>query len=79
MTTQHDYARAINNFNYADSENLRIDDLGDKTKRAILHALEVCKSLQNGPSEGMEKAGWKTNGEPTETFNAMIKQLYKEI
>lgn len=73
MTTQHDYKSALEDIQEGTFSH------GNLTYETILHALEVCKSLQNGPSEGMEKAGWKTNGEPTETFNAMIKQLYKEI
>jgi hypothetical protein len=31
--------RALDNFNYADSQNLRMDDLGEKTKQTIRQAL----------------------------------------
>lgn len=31
---------ALNNFNYADANNLRMDDLGDETKNTIRAALD---------------------------------------
>lgn len=80
MTTQHDYAGAIE---YAhdleDYNEFAYMHWYEDHRAAILHALRLAEALQKGPSEGMAKAGWQTNGEPIETFKAMIEQLYKEI
>lgn len=93
MTTQHDYAGAIDWFNQTYGELTSRVLSGRDIKRyaalkAILHALRLAEALQNGPSEGMMDAGYKTGvqkddvcfcGTPLETFKAMIEQLDKEI
>ena len=38
--TKDEIQAAKNNFNYADSNNLRMDDLGEKTKQTIRAALQ---------------------------------------
>lgn len=87
------------NIRTAKDPRITLDTSGDLLRfeqqlahvNAILHALEVCKRLQNGPSEGMLEAGVrlaltvKISSEYTwltymgDLYKAMIKQLEKEI
>lgn len=90
--TKDEIQAAKNNFNYADSNNLRMDDLGEKTKQTIRAALQsprvpVIEILETVLEQAEDDGLWFNAKYASEAYlqqelrrlHAVIERAYAEL